>query len=130
MKPTVCVDLDGVLAHYESGWLRNGKIGSPIPGARGFMDRLSKDFHLVIHTSRIDSNGGGRINPFIVKQVGAWLEKHRIPYDEIHVGIGKPGAVAYVDDRAASCRPQAGGEQEFNRAEAVIRQLTNAGGGC
>ena len=61
-------------------------------------------FHLVLQTSRrMRSYGGnvGLINVHMLPELIAWLDRHEIPYDEIHVGkpwAGREGF--YVDDRA------------------------------
>lgn len=35
-----------------------------------------------------------------VAEMHEFLEKNKIPYDGIYMGIGKPAAVAYIDDKA------------------------------
>ncbi|WP_036172057.1 capsular biosynthesis protein [Massilia sp. 9096] len=64
-------------------------------------------FEIVISTSRnvrtYDGNIG-KINAYTLPVIVAWLEKHAVPFDEIHVGkpwCGREGF--YVDDK--SIRP-------------------------
>lgn len=61
-------------------------------------------YYIALQTSRQmrTYNGNvGRINANTLPELVAWLDKHDIPYDEIHVGkpwAGREGF--YVDDRA------------------------------
>ena len=112
---TVCVDLDGVLARYD-GFRGAGNIGGPIDGATEFCRRLSAYADIVIHSARVRDED-------TQAQVRAWLEVHRIPHHEVHLGPGKPIAHAYIDDRAVPCRPQQEGTNAFEQAEDRIREL-------
>lgn len=107
-KPTIAVDLDGVLAEYE-GWAGVDSFGDALPGAREFLDSLRELGRVVIHTTRTspDSNQGFRRDS-LAARVRRWLEANDLAFDEIWTGRGKPIASAYVDDRAVSCRPQEG----------------------
>lgn len=111
-KKTVLVDLDGVLCEYD-GWKGVEHFGEPIPGAREFLSYLRERFEVAIYTTRCNV----RVNDpdpltddpeakfsFLVGLVRQWLAQHDMPYDR--VVIGKPLAVAIIDDRAISCRPQ------------------------
>jgi capsule biosynthesis phosphatase len=61
-------------------------------------------FYVILATSRnMNTHNGniGLINATTLKTLMAWLDKHDVPYDEIHVGKpwgGKGGF--YVDDKA------------------------------
>jgi len=61
-------------------------------------------FEIVIHTSRnVRTFAGniGKINAHTLPLIVRWLERHAVPYDEIHVGkpwCGTDGF--YVDDKA------------------------------
>ena len=109
MKKTVCVDLDGVLAQYD-GWKGVERIGDPIPGAVQFTKRLQEIARVVIFTTRTNADpkisGRNESVEMLTQRVRRWLDAHGFAYDEIYVGQGKPLAAAYVDDRAAECRPQ------------------------
>jgi len=104
LMQSVCVDLDGTLAQYRGDY-QPGIIGDPIDGAREFMEKLFEKYWVIVHTCR-----------FEVGSIETWLIRNRIPFGEVHCGKGKPHAVAYVDDRAVECRPQAGGVESYNRA--------------
>lgn len=96
---TVAVDFDATLAKYHK-YEGPTKIGKPIKGAREFLRQLkSRKLRVIIHTCRTFEPGG-------LEAIQDWMERHRMPYDGIHIGVGKPYAIAYVDDRGVSCRPQ------------------------
>jgi len=100
MKKTVCVDLDGVLAHYD-GWKGVDHIGDPRPGAVDFTKALSLIADVVIFTTRCNEemNKPEKAH-LLVNRVRAWLDKHGFQYADVYAGQGKPIAAAYIDDRA------------------------------
>lgn len=96
---TVVVDFDATIAKYYK-YEGPTKIGKPIKGARAFLRALvERDLYVVIHSCRTHEPGG-------LEAMVKWLEKHRMPHHEIYNKPGKPHAVAYVDDRGVTCRPQ------------------------
>lgn len=103
-KKTVCVDLDGTLAFYD-GWKGIDNIGDPLPGAREFLSRLIVDYDVVIYTTRCNEevNKPEKLE-YLTARVGEWLVRHQLPFTSIHVGQGKPIAIAYVDDRSVMVR--------------------------
>lgn len=110
-RPTVCLDLDGVLARH-SGFKGKDRIGDPIDGSIAFTRRLHEHCKIVIFTGRIQSAQDG-------EQVEAWLRRHRYAFDEVHVGGHKPRAHAFIDDRAVPCRPQ----EDLDAFSEAIRRL-------
>ncbi len=105
-KPSVCVDLDGVIASYDR-WRGLDHFGDPIPGAFEFLQALQQRARVVIFTVRCKGDGlnGVHDSAVLVKKVREWLDKHSLPYDEVYSGQGKPLASAYIDDRGVSCCP-------------------------
>lgn len=101
-KPPVCVDLDGVLAHYD-GWKGIQHFGEPFADAADFTKKLSEVAHIIIHTTRCNAEKNGDNVDDLKKYVKNWLDKNNITYDEIYTGQGKPYAKAYIDDRAINC---------------------------
>lgn len=109
-KPRVCVDLDGVLAKYDS-WRGSDQIGPPLPGALEFASSLAEIADIVIFTSRVSpdqvGNHATKISPGRLKiRIIEWLEKYNFPYSDVYIGQGKPRAAAFIDDRAINCSPQ------------------------
>lgn len=107
-RKTVCVDLDGVLAKYDS-WQGLEKIGDPILGSVEFTKSLARFARVLIYTTRCKADMAdrqGQSTDMLAAMVEAWLTKHGYWYDEVYVGQGKPIASAYVDDRSVPCEPQ------------------------
>ena len=74
---TVCLDFDGVLHSYRSGWCGAEIIPDPpIHGTREAVARLRKVYRVVVHSSRCHSAEGRAA-------VEAWLKKHDITVDEV-----------------------------------------------
>lgn len=122
-KPTICVDLDGVLADRVEG----SAIGPPIDGAVEFTRSLSARANIVIYTARFSTTTG---KPRTVKSIDTlhariekWLDAHGFSYDFINTTQAKPIASAYVDDRAISCQPLKMGMEAFDDALENIDSL-------
>ena len=91
-KRTVCLDFDGVMHAYQSGWCGAEIIpDEPIHGTREAVASLRKKYRIVVHSARCATEEG-------FAAVIGWLEKHGIEVDE--VCRFKPPASIYVDDRA------------------------------
>ena len=128
-RPTVCLDLDGVLVNrtYARG---AEELGDPIDGAVEFTRALAEQADIVIHTARLAGRPAGASDGAaqaeqrrIEERIRAWLDQHGFAYKEIALAVGKPIASAYVDDRGVSCRPQDDGPRAFEEALAVVRRL-------
>ena len=104
-KPILCLDFDGVIHSYTSGWKGARNIPDPpIPGAIEFIgDALIEGWDVVIHSSRARHWGG-------ISAMRNWLRRHagNLWYDT-PAGDGieavrfvrwKPPAVVTIDDRA------------------------------
>jgi hypothetical protein len=95
-RRTVCLDFDGVIHSYRSGWCGAEIIPDPpIHGTREAVAQLRKRFRVVVHSARCATDAG-------CAAVTAWLLKHNIEIDE--VCRFKPPAAIYVDDRAVPFR--------------------------
>lgn len=93
MKPTVCIDLDGVLAEFAFATWAPGTVGTPMPGAVKAMQKLGETYTLVVLTARpLDEH----------PEIYQWCLDHGIPV--YAVTNRKPPALAYVDDRAVHHR--------------------------
>lgn len=98
------MDVDGTICPTK----RSGEsYADLIPDAR-VVERLrwyrSQGFHIALQTSRqmrTYKGNVGLINANTLPELISWLDRHEVPYDEIHVGkpwAGRRGF--YVDDRA------------------------------
>lgn len=129
-KRTVAVDLDGTLAHYD-GWKGTDQIGEPLTGAKELLETLiNSGYYVIIHSCRL---GSQLFNPdkyedikqltdsrFAVKD---WLDYHKMPYDELWLGFGKPAAVAYIEDRAVPVEKNLGYVSAFQPGTHVIENI-------
>jgi hypothetical protein len=120
VKKLVCVDLDGVLIDGTQGWRGILAMNAPLPGAHAFLEELRDFAQVLIYTSRIHE---GMDMPKMVEVIRGWLAEHNLPYDGIWTGKGKPAGMAYIDDRAVSCRPQENGRGDYHRAVERAREL-------
>lgn len=70
MKPILCLDFDGVLHSYKSGWKGAAVIpDEPVPGALEFIVNALERFEVHILSSRSHQWGGKRA-------MKKWLRKH------------------------------------------------------
>lgn len=91
-RQTVCLDFDGVIHSYLTGWHGIEVIADPpIHGTDEAVRRLRKQYRVVVHSARC-ATAEGRL------AIEAWLKKHNIEVDE--VCEHKPPATVYIDDRA------------------------------
>jgi hypothetical protein len=105
--PVLCIDFDGVLHSYNSGWQGADIIPDPpVPGAIEFLKEASKHFEIHIFSSRSHQRGGMEaMQNWLWKQVTGkeysldeticcpvWLLKIKWP-------IVKPPAFLSIDDR-------------------------------
>lgn len=105
-KPTIAIDVDGVIADYSKGWQGPLIIGEPLPGAKEFLERLrDAGWKIIIFTTR------GK------EQMEKYCEEHCLYYDEINdnsdlrgLNPGKPITSVYLDDRGITFTG------DFNRA--------------
>lgn len=86
LKPTICVDFDGVLNNYDH--YDENDLSTPRQGAKEFLETLSKNHKVVILTAR---NFAKVLN---------WLQEYDLSKYVYDVTNIKPPAMAYIDDRA------------------------------
>ena len=97
------VDLDGTLTIDTAGIPYAEKTPN-IPVIEKINCYKAEGFTIAIHTARNMRTFGsslGLINAHTLPVVLAWLERHDVSYDEVHVGkpwCGEDGF--YIDDRA------------------------------
>ena len=72
-KPILCVDFDGVLHSYTSGWVEAHFIPDPpVPGALAWLLEATKHFDVKIYSSRSQQDGGIRA---MATWIGYWARK-------------------------------------------------------
>lgn len=106
-KPILCIDFDGVLHSYVSGWQGADVCPDPpVPGAMEFLQRAVEKFRVAIFSSRSNQHMG-------IQAMCLWtmsqLMKSGMEQDEAdHVfkllewPKEKPPALVTIDDRAVT----------------------------
>ena len=105
-KPILCLDFDGVIHSYGSGWKGADHIPDPpVDGAMRFIWDASDHFRIAIYSSRSGQSGG-------IRAMKMWLTDHFRTYwaadrthcddvlAEIEWPTEKPAAMVTIDDRA------------------------------
>ena len=100
-KPTLCLDFDGVLHSYSSGWLGADIVpDAPVAGAADFVVAAQEHFTVSVYSSRSGQPGG-------IDAMKRWLHKAIIDadhdgsaFDTIQWPTEKPAAFVTIDDRA------------------------------
>lgn len=105
-KPILCIDFDGVLHSYNSGWKGAGIVSDPpVPGAVAFLYAAQRHFDLAIFSSRSNQPGGidamrGALTMWIMAELGdEAAEAHRL-IEALQFPLEKPPAHLSIDDRA------------------------------
>lgn len=105
-KPILCLDFDGVIHSYKSGWKGARNIpDSPVEGAIDFIIEALVEWDVVIHSSRARYFGGVRAMRTWLKHYAgmAWYESGLGAFDgleTVRFARFKPSAVITIDDRA------------------------------
>lgn len=120
-KPILCLDFDGVLHGYSSGWKGVGKIpDAPVPGAIEFLLDAMREFEVHIYSSR-SKNPLGRwamkrwLRHHLIETWGGHLHIDQLSQGDLATEVGewadtvlrkirfpwfKPAAFLTLDDRA------------------------------
>jgi hypothetical protein len=94
-KPILCLDFDGVVHSYTSGWHGADKIpDKPVPGAFDFIRAALLHFDVAIFSTRSIAPGG-------IDAMELWFELHGADFvDQLRWPQSKPPAFVTIDDRA------------------------------
>ena len=95
-KPILCLDFDGVLHSYTTGWQGADKVTDPpVPGSAAFIVDASEFFEVHVYSSRSHQKGG-------IEAMREWCFRHF--GDDITSLLCfpsyKPSAMVTLDDRA------------------------------
>lgn len=93
--PILCLDFDGVIHSYTSGWQGATTIPDlPVKGAFDFIFEAMKHFDVRIYSSRSKEPGG-------IKAMQQWFyENDFMPWTKLGWPESKPSAFLTIDDRA------------------------------
>jgi len=106
MKPTLCIDFDGVLHSYTSGWKGADVVPDPpVDGAMRFLWDAAEHFTLAIFSSRSHQSGGkAAMKEWLTEHFRSFWTADRTHADDILAEIQwpneKPAAFLSIDDRA------------------------------
>lgn len=91
-KQTICLDFDGVIHAYTSGWQGDVTVipDGHVEGVHAALAWLNEAFVIKVYSTRC-------MEPRGRDAVERWLVANKIEFDE--VCSSKPPAVLYVDDR-------------------------------
>ena len=100
-KPILCLDFDGVIHSYSSGWKGADQIPDPpVEGAMDFINRALDHFRVSIFSSRSGHPDG-------IYAMQKWLRRYWLDAgllgeraQEIEWAKEKPSAFITIDDRA------------------------------
>lgn len=104
-KPILCLDFDGVIHSYASGWKGADVVPDPpTPGAIAFLRGAVEVFDVQIFSSRSNEPGGVEA---MCQWLGYWVLEERLSDHEDLAWAGaikwptaKPPALVTIDDRA------------------------------
>ena len=103
-KPILCLDFDGVIHSYSSGWKGADVIPDPpVEGAIAFMLEALKHFEVYIFSSRSHQSGGiAAMEKWLYENAGqCWYESPDGPgLESVRFASSKPSAIVSIDDRA------------------------------
>lgn len=105
-KPLLCLDFDGVIHAYDSGWKGARNIPDPpVPGAMRFIWDATDHFTVAIYSSRSGQWGGRRaMRQYVERLFREHWASDRVTCDdklaEILWPTKKPAAFVSIDDRA------------------------------
>lgn len=103
--PIICLDFDGVVHSYSSGWQGASTVSDPITdGAISFMlTALAAGWEVHIYSSRSHQAGGivAMRNWLRVEAEGCWYDSPAGPgLENVKFPDHKPSALVTIDDRA------------------------------
>ena len=100
MKPILCLDFDGVIHSYSSGWQGPGIISdAPVPGAFEFIHQSLRHFDVQVFSARSGLPMGIETMKKWFIQNG-WPESSPDTPEKIKFPTTKPPACVSLDDRA------------------------------
>jgi len=95
----IAVDFDGVIHKNSKGYHDGTIYDEPMEGSRESLERLSKDYDIVIFTAKAKPDRGLVNGKTGTQLVWEWLEEHDMAQFVTKVTAEKPRAVQYIDDK-------------------------------
>jgi hypothetical protein len=95
----IAVDFDGVIHKNSKGYHDGTIYDEPLEGSREALEKLSKDYDIVIFTAKAKPDRGLVNGKTGTQLVWEWLEEHDMAQFVTKVTAEKPRAVQYIDDK-------------------------------
>lgn len=121
-EKALVMDVDGTLCEVKSAdqsYLDVAPRAEVVAKLRAYR---AEGFYIILHSARNMRTYQGNIGKIIANTTQIlveWLDKHQIPYDEIHLGKPWPGKGGfYVDDR--SVRPDEFVKMSYEEISAML----------
>jgi hypothetical protein len=108
-KPILCLDFDGVLHSYTSGWQGADVVSDPpVPGALQFIWDAQEHFTVAVYSSRSGQPGGiAAMKDWLFsvanasRDDGPWCDDPHLGFlHQVEWPTEKPPAMVTLDDRA------------------------------
>lgn len=105
-KPILCLDFDGVIHRYDSGWQDVEVISDPMTeGFWEWVEEAKKHFQIIVYSSRSKEDAGVvAMGIWLKQQRDAWRAKGNRPPEDTPLELSftnqKPAAFLTIDDRA------------------------------
>lgn len=106
-KPILCLDFDGVIHGYQSGWQGMGVCNDPpVPGTLEYLIEATKHFTVMVYSSRSKSLAGRRAMKRYFRlhfnEPLTFSPYHDVDFlpEAIRFPFFKPPALITIDDRA------------------------------
>jgi len=99
-KSILCLDFDGTIHSYVSGWQGAGVISDePVAGAFDFIKDASLHFDVHVYSARSGLPGGiDAMNTWFIEH--GWSSNHKGEPADLSFPTSKPPAHVSIDDRA------------------------------
>ena len=96
----ICLDFDGVIHKNSKGFYDGTVYDDPFPGAKNALERLSKDYVIVVYSAKARKDRMLINGKTGVELIWEWLKKNDMDKFVKDVTAEKPRAVFYIDDKA------------------------------
>lgn len=96
----IAIDFDGVIHSFEYGYHDGTIYGTPIPGSKESLERLSQKFTLILYTAKAKPDRPLVNGKTGIELVQEWLEKYELDKYFVEITAEKPRCLCYIDDKA------------------------------
>lgn len=100
-RPILCLDFDGVLHAYTSGYQGDGKVpDGPVPGAMQFVIDATPEFRIAVYSTRSQTREGRTAMQTALRYWLCEAGADWAVFDQLEFPECKPPALVTIDDRA------------------------------